>query len=350
MKHNQITSQIKKSNLLILIIGGIGMLLASFFLIKNSISDEYVQIVGLILGGIFGFAGIGCLGVIPFIENLIFENEKLKIFSITGRLKREISLSEIKSYKEIEKENKNSKWKDFTIFTKDSKYVISSSLHSNYEILKKKLIKGKKKNSYAEKMWHYKMGRRYGIGFSIVGILFLMFFGRMYLKKDLDISAEMLVKIEGKVINDVEIKKSGKRNRSRSIEIGLEEYSKFKFKLGGNGLNATRVNSLLKNVQKGDRIEAEILKDQFQKKISKEVPLGFWDKSFNYRIIGIYGLNDEQNNYFDLNQFNRNKKSGRNSWAMYLLLGFSFFMLGYGIYELIKNKKPAANRVGGREQ
>ena len=112
MKHNQITSQIKKSNLLILVIGGIGMLLASFFLIKNSISDEYVQIVGLILGGIFGLIGIGCLVLIPFIENLVFENEKLKIFSLTGRLKREISLSEIKNYKEIEKENKNSKWKD----------------------------------------------------------------------------------------------------------------------------------------------------------------------------------------------------------------------------------------------
>ena len=322
------------------------MLLASYFLIKNSISDEYVQIVGLILGGFFGLAGIGCLTLIPFIENLVFENGRLKIFSLTGNLKREISISEIESYKEIEKENKHSKWKDLTIFTKDSKYTISSSSHSNYEFLKEKLTKGKKKNSYAEKMWHYKMGRRYGIGFSIIGIIFLLLFGRMYMKKDLEISQDQLTKIEGTVVKNIEVKRTGKRNRNknRQIEIELEEYPKFKFKLGENGLNATRVNELVSNVQKGEKIEIEIYTDQLQKKLTKEIPMDFWDKSFNYRIIGIYGINDEQNSYFNLNQFNRNKIEDRNSWAMYLLLGFSFFLLGYGIYELIKNKKPAANK------
>ncbi|MEM6398083.1 MAG: hypothetical protein AAF741_17160 [Bacteroidota bacterium] len=342
MKRNPVTSKFKKSNLLILLIGGVGMMLVSYFVIKRSISDDYVQITEFTSGIILGLVGIGCLTLIFFTENLVFENRKLKIYSLTGKLKREISATDIESYKEIEKENKYSKWKDLTIFTKGSKYKISSYSHSNYESLRRALIKGKNKNSYAEKMWQYKMNKRYGIGFSIIGFLLILFFGNTYLKKDLDVSPDNLTTIEGKVLNNVKIKKSGGRNRSRSIEIELEEYPNFKFKIGNNGLNATKANSLIKNIQKGDIIKIDILKDQFQKKITKEVPLGFWDKGVNYRNIGIYGLKDKQNSYFNLRQFNRNRKSDRNSWAMYLLLGFSFFMLGYGIYELIKNKKPVA--------
>lgn len=340
MQSNKITSKVKKGNLLILIIGGIVALLISYFLIKNAIADEYIQIAGFILGGIFGLMGVGCLLLVLFIEKLVFENGKLKIYSLTGRLKREIRTCEIESYKEIEKENKHSKWKDLTIFTKDSKCTISSSSHSNYELLKKELARGKKKNSFAEKMWHYKIRRRYGIGFSIFGLIFLSLFGRIHLKDDVEVLQDQLAKIEGIVVNNVEVKTTGKGSGTRSIEIELEEYPKFIFNLGGSGLDATNVNSLVNNVQQGEKIEIKILKDQYQKKITKEVELGFWDKTINYRIIGIYGIKDKQNSYFSLEQFNRNTIVDRNSWSMYLLLGFSFSILGFGIFELVRNKKP----------
>lgn len=342
MKKNAIISKVKKPYLLVLPIFGIGMLLLSYILIKNSFSDEFGQVIGMILGGFFGLAGIASLFSILSIENLVFEHKKLKIYSLTGKLKREISISDIESYKEIEKKGGHVSHTDLIIFTKDFNYTISSLLHTNYERLKKKLTKGKKKNSYAQKMWHYKIQRRYGIGFSTLGILLLLFFGNMYLKKNSDILPENLAKIEGTVLKDIEIKKYGERKSSRIIEIELAEYPKFKFELGGYGLTATRVKRLLANVLKGDKMEIEILKDQFQKKITKEVPLRFWDKSFNYRIISIYGLKDEQNSYFDLNQFNKNKKSDNNSGAIYIFLGFSLFIFGYGIYKLISNNKPIA--------
>lgn len=342
MEKNPIISKVKKSYLLVLPIGGIGMLLISYFLIKNSFSDEFAEVIGVILGGFFGLAGIVSLVSILSIENLVLENKKLKIYSLTGKLKREIPISDIESYKEIEKEGRIGKYTDLIIFTKDFNYTISSLFHSNYESLKKKLTQGKKKNSYAQKMWHYKIQRRYGIGFSTLGILMLLFFGNIYLKKDLDILPENLAKIEGTVLKDVEIKKYGERKSDHEIEIELEEFPKFRFTLRINGLKATRVKSLLANVLKGDNIEIEILKDQFQKKITKEVPLRFWDKSFNYRIIGIYGLKDEQNSYFDLNQFNKNKKLDNNSGGIYILLGFSLLILGTGIYKLVSNNKPIA--------
>lgn len=346
MKNNQITSQLKKSYLLVLIIGGIAMLLTSYFLIIGSFSDEYIQIPGLILGGIFGLAGFWCLLLIFFLERLEYKDGSLRIISLTGNLKKEISLTEIESYKEIEKENTHSsKWKDLTIYTKNSKHTISSYSHSNYDLLRRALTRGKKKNSYSEKMWHYKINRRYGVCFSIFGIILLSLLGGIYLEKDLSISKDSLAKIEGTVLKKIEIIKSDKRNRERSIEIELEEYPKFKFLIVDYGFNTTNVSELISNVKKGEKIELEISSDQLQKKLKRKVPMGFWDKGFNYRIINIYGINDEQNSYFNLDQFNRNRIEDRNSWAMYLLLGFSIFMLGYGIYILIHNKKTVSNKA-----
>ncbi|MFK7937422.1 MAG: hypothetical protein AB8G22_28160, partial [Saprospiraceae bacterium] len=151
-----------------------------------------------------------------------------------------------------------------------------------------------------------------------------------------------LVEIEGTVVKPIEIKESGKRKKrkSRYINIALEEYPKFEFSLGGHRYKATNAKELIVNVQQGERIKMKILNDQFQKKLTKEVPMTFWDKSFDYRSISIYGLSDDQTSYFNLNKFNKYQKADRNYWAMYILLGFGLFVMGYGIYELMLNKKP----------
>ncbi len=342
MTNNQVKAQLKKRNHLILIIGGFGSLLASYTLVSVSLSDDYLQVATLILGGVFGLAGITCLITLFCSENLLFEEGNLKIISINGKIKNEISVDNIESYSEIEKSNKYYRWKDLTIYTKDSKYTVSSTSFSNYESLRKILTKGKKRNSFAEKLWHYKINRRYGIGFSIFGIMLLLLFGSMYLKKDIEISSDQLATIEGTVTDNLKFRKR-RKSRSRLIEIKLEEYPKFKFKLGGIKLKATSVNKLISNVQKGNKLKIEILKHQLQKKFTKEIPMNFWDKSFNYRIINIYGLKDEKSNYFNLNQFNKYRKEDRNSWQMFFLLGLSLCFLGYGVYELRKNKKPKMN-------
>lgn len=345
MKEQKVISESKKSFFWTFIIAGIVMIFSGGFLIRNSVSDEYIQIAGLILGGIIFLIGISCLLLIFLIENLQIENQILKITSLSGKLKKEISIDAIQSYIEVEKENKYNTYKNLTIFTRDSKYTISSSIHQNYDSLRRILTKGLKENPFEKEMYDFRLKRRNGMLLLVIGCFLTLIMVNGYLKKDLEILENQLVKIEGTVALPLEIKKSGKTSSSRSIEIELEEYPQFKFKLGEIGLNSTRLNNLISNVQEGDNIEVKILSDQYQKKLTKEISMNFWDKSFNYRIINIYGFKNEQNSYFDLKKFNKNRKADRNSWAMYLLIVLSASLLGYGIYELITNKKPAANQA-----
>lgn len=340
MRKKEIKSELKILDFIIFIPFGILALVGAYFLISNSLDDEYPKILFLGVGIFFGLIGLASLLIIFLFEKNILKDDKLIILSITGREKKIIKLSEIVSYYEIEKEGRSNSWKDLTIFTKDSKYTISSAIYSNYDEFRKKLTRGKKKNIKARKLLEYRMNRRYGIGFLIVGTIFTLFLGSMFLNRNNEILPIDLSQIEGTVANEIKVKKSGKRNELLSIPIELKEYPKFKFKTNGYGFRSIKTNQLISNVKKGDRIQVDILTEQYKKKLTKEIQMNFWDRGFSYREIVIYGLRDNADDYFNLSFYNKLKSSDRNSIGMYVLLGFSLFLLGYGIKEILTNKKP----------
>jgi len=334
----QIVKSYKTSNLWLLIVGAAGSFLASYFLIKNATADVYVDVLLFALGVAFGTLGIWSIKSIFSVEHLMFDGKKLNIFSITGNLKKSIELADIESFVEIKKENKYSKWKDLTLFTKYSKYTISQYSYSNYKSLKKALTKGKKKNQRAKKLWHYKIKMRYGFGFTTVGILFLLFFGSMYLKKDLEVASDQLVTIKATV--DEVVLEGRNKGRRLSTSLALKEYPKFEFRVVLNAMKRNDIKNLRTNIEHGEQVELDILKEQYQKKLTKQIPLDFWDKSYGYRSISIYGLKDQQRTYYNLDQYNYQNKGDRELWGLYLMLGFSLFILGFGIYMLVNGKRP----------
>lgn len=340
MGKKEISSEIKILNFIIIIPFGILALVFAYYLITSSLDDEYPKILFLGFGILFGLIGLGCLSTIFFLEKIILKKNKLIILSITGKEKKIIELSEIENYFEIEKESRGTRWKDLTIFTKNSKYIISSAIYSNYDEFQKRLTRGKKKNIKERKLLEYRMNRRYGIGFLIVGTIFTLLFGSMFINRNNEILPIDLSQIVGTVSNEVKVKKSGKRNESLSIPIELKEYPKFKFEISGHGFRSTKTTQLISNVKKGDRIQVDILTEQYKKKLTKEIEMNFWDRGFLYREIIIYGLRDKEVDYFNLSFYNKIKMADRNDIGMYALLGFCLFLLGLGTKELLNNKKP----------
>lgn len=341
-KQDDIIANTKKSEIGILIMGGILGLFIGCFVIKYAIDDEYIQVISLILGIIFILFGSCCLILLLFLTKLSLSNDQLVIQSLlTGRITNRVELSEIVSYYAIEKEGKYNSWEDLMIFTKDARYLISSSSYTNYEDLKAVLIEGKERNLYEEHLWEYKNNKRYGIGFLILGMVFLLVWGNTFIYKDLKVLPSYLSQIEGTVLNKIELKKSGKNKDRFSIEIELQEYPKFIFLLAGNELKATDIMPLTSKVEIGERIEIDIFTVDLKKKLLEEIPMNFWDKYYNHRIISIYGLRDKTNSYFNLERFNEAKIEGDNSLDMYILLGLGLFIMSFGVYTLVTNKKPS---------
>ncbi|WP_298782719.1 hypothetical protein [uncultured Polaribacter sp.] len=182
-----IKSQIKISNILILLLGGI---ICTFLGIKLTISA--VEKLGILFVSIpFLFMGIASIYYLINYDILEITKEKLILKSLFGFEKKSIYLSEIKSYNEIKKQNAKFKneieymeWKDLTLFGENFRIKISSSSYGNYPELRKALIKGKKRNIKSENEWHRKNTLYFGIGFLIFGIIISIWFG--IISKDLN--------------------------------------------------------------------------------------------------------------------------------------------------------------------
>ena len=188
MKKNEfIKSELKTSNILILLIGGIA---STFFGVKFTISA--LEKLGILFVSIpFFFLFIASIYHLINYNILIITENKLVIKTLIGITKKTINLSEILSYNEIEKQNAkykyeigHMKWKDLTLFGENFKYKISSSSYNNYVELRKALIKGKKRNTRSENEWQRKNSLYYGIGFLIFGIIISIWLERI--SKDLN--------------------------------------------------------------------------------------------------------------------------------------------------------------------
>lgn len=336
-----IKSKTRFSFLIILVIGGIGFCLISYYLISSSLEYEFVQITELIFGLFFGAFGLLSISVIWFLKKYEFDGEKLIVKSIFNTPKKAIYVKDIKSYNEIEKENKSGKWKDLTIFTDRHKETISSSNISNYYQLKSALTKGLIRNEYSERLWSYKVNKRFGIGFIIFGLLFSIGMLKVYSKKDIEIQPEQLTTLKATITKTPEIER---RKSSRWINLKLEEYPKFNFNISGIRFHASNSSAIVAEIKANDQIELDILKDTYEKKISQTKDLTFTDKTVNYNLITVYGLRNEGKTYLRLKKINHEHKKDYSGIGFWIFLSLGIAIFSFGIY-LITRKKPAANNV-----
>jgi hypothetical protein len=306
------------------------MLAVSYFLISTALKVEFPQIVPIILGAFFGIVGLMCLVSLLYLEILELDNEKLVVRSILKIPKKIIFLRDIISYNEIQKVNKSGTWYDLTIFTKKEQYLLSSSVISNYEDFKQSLIKGKPRSIESEKVWEQRTNRNFGIGFIIVGLLFIYFAWLMFDKETKFIKPADLTTIKATISDNLSISKS---KSSRSIHIHIDEQPTFSFDISSMTYRATYADELVAEVIKGDTLQIDLQTDDYTKKISKTAPLTFWDKTINYEHIGIYGIRKGNKEFLNLEALNNEYKNDAGyRWIFIVIfLGIAFWIIYTGI-------------------
>ncbi len=295
-----------RTNLAILLAGGIGLLSLSYYLISISLKAPYPQIPGIIVGGLLGSIGLwGLISIYQFDFIFIF-SDHFRAKSILGNTKKVIYFNDITGWTEIEKKNKYSKWTVLIIYTEKTKYKINSSIYKNCYEIKRTLTKGKPRDIKKQNNWYRRNRLFYTIGFLTIGSVFLYASYHSFLKKDRQIQYSELHTVTDIITNKAEIKKGSKG--SRSIVIKLKSYPYFNFEISANGYSATNKSDYVSNVKIGDTLHLDIMKDEYQMKLSGEKQPGFWDKTVNYHLIHIYELRDKNNTYLSLSGYNKELK------------------------------------------
>ena len=180
-------------------------------------------------------------------------------------------------------------------------------------------------SQFNKKLEQAKSIKKIGIGFMVAGFSFFLFFGNIWINRNQEIKKEDLISIEGTVTKEIELEWG--KNVGNSIKIQLNEYPKIDYKIDKFTTSIVHVYSLQNSIKIGDKIQIDIMKDDFAK----------IDPNRQKRIT-IFGIRDDKNEYLNIDNYNRAKKKDRNSISMYLLLGFSFWMFGYGLYLVMKNR------------
>lgn len=142
------------------------------------------------------------------------------------------------------------------------------------------------------------------------------------------------------VTNEIKIDTPAKGGSS--IKLSLKEYPNFDFQINGIAFSATNTSNLISNVKIGDTILVDIKTDEYKKKLTKEKPLGFFDKTLNYKFINIYGLRDKTKTYLTLSDYNAERKTEA-PWVFWISLLTGLGFLTYTLYATIQlKKKPDA--------
>ncbi|HEY1047790.1 MAG TPA: hypothetical protein VGF79_15220 [Bacteroidia bacterium] len=322
-------SQRSISNLLLLLFGGIGGVVAGICILEPALKESNIDFTMMILGSFVGL--MGCLGLFQVIAHKSFEVNKNKIlikyiFGFTKIIDR----ANIKSWQEFQYKHGDK----LVLKTNTGKIKIQAREYSNYELLRFELIYGKKleesENRYEKNEDKNAENKDAAILFLIVAACFFVGSFFVYNKKDKKMSSLDLVTISGVVL------KNDQKGQS-SLQIKLKEYPEFKFNLSGVAYSSTSLTDYMNNTNIGDTISLDIELEEYEKKIGGKQALGFLDKVFDYSFISVYGLKDKDYIYLSLENYNTEKRSD-NKTAFWSFIGLGCFFIGASLYGLMTGK------------
>lgn len=267
------------------------------------------------------------------LKNYILTDNKLIFSSKLKNEKKVFLLDEIESWTEKQYKGKFDNWEELTLYFKNSKRVIiSSDYYENYLDMKNEITKNKNRDFEKEKSLVKKTEKKITILLLILSILF--FYWAYNSLETKNIKSTDIIILGDKTSENV---KYIRRKRS-SIEIKLEKYPNLIFQISGKGaLNATNVENLIENIEKGDSIFIGIHKSDFKRKIAKTDSLTFGDKYFFNEYVSVESAKSEKDYYLKLSDNNRSKNENNilDFW-IFTLFGLLFFSgFRYGL----KNKE-----------
>ena len=327
-------------------IGGIGFLYPTQLFFKGLFVEGYLQFGPLFGVVFFLFFSLLFFYVIFGSETHFFYQDRLVSKSFFDYFEKTIFYKDIERWTEIEKENKHTKWTDLRIYTKNNSACFTSTMNSDYKSIRKRVIKGKKRDVQAEKNWFKRNTIYYCIGFALFGLGVIALGYRSDSDIPQKINFDDLKEITG-IVERIEIEESsGRRGRNKSywLEIELKNHPKFTFELNGNSYRAANISSAISKISVSDKVSVYVSKNQYEMKISKTKPPDFWTKRFYDFRLGVYQLEHRLGTYLNLKNYNIQKsksyRKGKNQNIWVLLFGGGFICAaGYIYWVMLKDLK-----------
>ena len=302
-----------------------------FFMYSGLTRGEYPQLPAIFFGVVLGFAA-----VLIFISNyrlntLKLYEDRLEIVSVFGNIKKTIWRDAITSWSEYVFKNGT---KYLMIFTDKDKYRIKNTDFGDYDFLRETIIQGKPQIAAQLNKTPLFLA---GLLFMIMSLFILGIPFHDYLVKDDKINPREIITIAGIILNGPQTF-HGRGADGSFIRIKLNEYQDFVFDVGHAAYRGANRRDYFVNVKRGDSLYLDILTDDYQKKLAKEKPLGFFDKTVNYEGIDVYGFRDSHTSYLTLDDYNNTDKL-TSDFYMESMIGLIFLVMSAMMIRAVYRQK-----------
>ncbi|MCB9261023.1 MAG: hypothetical protein H6607_01435 [Flavobacteriales bacterium] len=317
---------------IIQLVGGVTFTYIGYDVFLKNIFESYPQIFIVFLGSLFSILGISALLGIYFLRNTYFFEDRIEVKHIFGFTIITIAYSERVSWAEVEESSDNIEWKNLIIYTKKHKFKISSSVHYNYEYAKKILTAGIPRDEVKEQRWYDKKLLFFFGGFSLMAGLLLLYLIYSMITTDKQMNYNELQEIKEVIVNEAKITRL---RAGAYIKMELKSYPTFSFKMDEARYSACNAQDYVNNVKTGDTLTLFVSKKQYQTKLTKEIPLDFFGKTIGYHQIPVYELEDKNQTYLSLQDYNAEAKGQRIDHIVVLSIIGLIFLVCFSIFVYI---------------
>jgi hypothetical protein len=255
--------------------------------------------------------------------------DKIELHRYFSLSKRTLFLSEIESWIILEKESKYGNYQKLYLTLNNKEIVkLSSYDYANFYEIQVEIIRNKPKNNDLKEQLDQKENLKYAIVAFLIGSLFIYI--ACYFYKDTSLTKNDAYVIKERLADDIKLERSKK---STSLVFNLENLSDFKFKIGSLTLKETYYEDLMHDFKKGDLIYLTIEKDQYQKKISKKIPMSVLDQYFYYEKIDVVEVENKTFKYLSLSDYNKTNRQN-DYWGIgfFGFFGVALTIAGICIY------------------
>lgn len=316
---------------------------SGFWFLKRLITQEYFQLLELSLC-LISFS-ITLLAIFEILgkRKFIVRDDTLIIKNIWNKAVNKIQKNEIDSYTCLTKYGKigmHRNWLDIDLFYGKNRLRISSSDY-DYESFNQLMDFFKENVSWnhtAEIKRYKNIVKKFVIFYIAFCLVAFILLYHDHQKNQPIITEADLELVEGTLYKPARIDEN--EDGKQSLKLQLTEHPGFTFQLKSKWFKAFESTEFINENHEGDRIGVKIVKDEYEKKISKTKRLRFIDKRINYSTIYILGLENGDQAYLNLNDINNLRQRSIPDVKLYLLLIAIVTIVGLSIYFFLRSKIP----------
>jgi len=324
-------SKFKITNRIFYIFGILFLCYLSLLSFSKYDSNHSNTFPNLIPGTLFVLFALFIFYYIISLPAIYIYTDKIELHRYFSLSKRTLFLSEIESWIILEKESKYGNYQKLYLTLNNKEIIkLNSYDYANFYEVQTEIIRNKPKNNDLKEQLDQKENLKYAIVAFLIGSFFIYI--ACYFYKDTSLTKNDVYVIKERLADDIKLERS---NKSTSLVFRLENLSDFKFKIGSLALKETYYEDLMHDFKKGDLIYLTIEKDQYQKKISKKIPMSVLDEYFYYEKIDVVEVENKTFKYLSLSDYNKTHRQN-DYWGIGFFGIFGIALTGIGIYIYFK--------------